>query len=269
MILDNFIEMASEQLNKLGREKMSSLYPRDFEVYMCALELVDDNLFPVDYFAFPVMPKSITKNESEATTIQHSFNGITVFNKKGYIPDELTIQGDFGRSFKIIQPTKGIEEDYAQLFRGIRISPSIENGYYKSEDVNNDSNLFKKLKLPYGIKTGFSCINILKSIIHKAKSHGDTGKTYKLYFYNPALGENYLVVPAKNPLSFSQSEQTSNMIWQYTLNLIVIADLEDVECINQSDKHMQYSFTADKILGNISTLQSMTMSYNQMDILKR
>ena len=268
MILDNAIEIASSQLSKLGKDKMSQLYPRDFEVYMCALELVDDNLFPVDYFAFPVMPRSITKTESEATTIQHSFSGITVFNKKGYIPDELNIQGDFGRSFKLISPIKGAEESYAQ-FRGVRVSPSIENGYYKSEDVNNDNNLSVKNSLPYGIKTGFGCINVLKSIIHKAKSHGDTGKTYKLYFYNPALGENYLVVPSKNPLILSQVEQTSNMIWQYTLNLIVIADLEDVEYRNKSDKHMQYSFTADKVLGNISTMQSMVMGYRNMDLLKR
>lgn len=268
MILDTGIDIISSQFSKLGKEKMSQLYPRDFEVYMCALELVDDNLFPVDYFAFPVMPRSITKTESESTTIQHSFNGITVFNKKGFIPDELNIQGDFGRSFKIMSPIKGVEEEYAS-FRGVRVSPSIENGYYRSEDVNNDDNISVKTTLPYGVKTGFGCINILKSIVSKAKAHGDTGKTYKLYFYNPALGENYLVVPAKNPLVLSQTEQSSNMVWQYTLNLIIIADLEDVEYRNKNDKHMQYSFTADQILGNITTLQSLSMSYSNLNLSKR
>ena len=52
--------------------------------------------------------------------------------------------------------------------------------------------------------------------------------TFKLYMYNPALGENYLVVPSNNPISLSQNDNESNMIWEYSLNLTIIAPMERV-----------------------------------------
>ena len=222
MIHNAAINTIAENLIKGGKLKLSQLYPRDFEIYMCALELVTPDGDTVDYFAFPIMPKSISKGEAEATTVQHGFNSTTVFSKEGFIPKEINLQGDFGRVFKYVFFES---EEY---YRGLRFS--INEGYYNANLVNNSKAVVKKVaEIPEGIKTGFGCIKVLQAIIDKAKAHDETGRSFRLYFYNPALGESYLVVPTKSPLSLSQNEQSSNMIWQYSLTLTIIADLNDVQ----------------------------------------
>ena len=267
----NILSAIEQQIFSLGKEELHKKFPRDFELYMCALELVDSNNNPVDFFTFPIMPNNISKSESEATTMQHSFSGITIFNKSGFIPDELNIQGDFGRSFKLIP----FEKDNNEAPQAYKVPPelglAISDGYYTSDSINADSPK-KVMSFPYGITTGYGCIKILQSIIHKAKSRSQTGETYKLYFYNPALGENYLVIPNKNPLSFSQNVQSSNMVWQYNLNLLIIADMDDVtigDGSNRQTKKLGYAFTADKLLGGITTSSSWAMSYRNMIVSTR
>ena len=227
-----------------GRDGMAKQYPRDFELYMCALELVDDNDDTVDYFGFPVMPSNISKTETEATTVQTSFTGITVFNKQGYTPDEISIEGDFGRAFKLLS----WEED--GYYPGFATQKAIEDGFYTSDQINSN---FKDIKQEFlvGVKTGFGCTKILQSIIHKAKSHGPTGMTYKLYLYNQALGESYLVVPTKQPLTLSQNEQSSNMIWKYQLNLVIIADLNDVKNNKKSKSELQTSLSSEQVVKSV------------------
>jgi len=237
---------------------------------MCAIELVDGNDLPIDYFMFPVMPKNIVKTEVEATTIQQSFKGITVFNKAGFIPNDLNIQGDFGRSFKLMQDTRANAELSSYDYKSILASTSISEGYYTSATINSRSKTVKKdSEFPLGIKTGYGCSKILQAIIDKAKAFSPSGRTYKLYFYNPALGENYLVVPSKNPLTWTQNEQSSNMIWQYSLSLIIIADLNDVENQRPRKKQLSYAFTADQLLGGITTTSSLRMSYRNMLVSTR
>ena len=231
------------------RTDLSKKYPRDFEVYMCALELVDHNDDTVDYFAFPVMPSNIHKTETEATSIQTSFSGITVFNKQGYTPDDLSLDGDFGRGFKLMPG-----EDNG-FYKGVGMT--IKAGYYTSDSINAKGVVEAKMEYIEGVKTGFGCIKILQSIIHKAKAHSPGGVTYKLYFYNQALGEAYLVVPTKSPLSFSQSEQSSNMIWKYQLNLSIIADLNDVKNNRKAKGSLQSSLSPDASLAKASNKKEL------------
>lgn len=256
MIPSNVYNIITDQILSYGKQELAKKFPRDFEVYMCALELVDQDGSPVDFFLFPVMPRNISKNETESTSIQHSFSGITIFNKDGYIPDELTIDGDFGRSFKLIN-----NQD-SQYYKGIS-GVSISDGYYTSDSINTGV-VDKKMEFPYGVKTGFGCIKILQSILHKAKSHGPTGITYKLFFYNPALGENYLVVPTKSPLTLSQNEQSSNMVWQYRMSLVIIADLADVEDRQIDEKSMKNTLSVEQVLGGVSGPKSMALNYARM-----
>jgi hypothetical protein len=227
---------------------------------MCALELVDDNDDTVDYFQFPVMPSNINKTETEATTVQTSFSGITVFNKQGYTPDSINIEGDFGRSFKLLP------RDEDNYYKGVSLS--IEDGYYTSDQINAQ---FKDVKNEFmtGVKTGFGCIKILQSIIHKAKSHGPTGITYKLFFYNQALGESYLVVPTKEPLTFLQNDQSSNMVWRYQLSLVIIADLNDVKNNKKSNSSLQNNLSSENVVKGISDKKVLN-DYNKKssDLLK-
>jgi len=254
MFVNSLIQDISDRYIKDGKAKLAQNFPRDFELYMCALELVDPDGEQIDYFLFPIMPKNINKNETEATSVQFAFSGISVFNKDGFTPNELIITGDFGRALKMVELNK------ESLVRGINYS--ISEGYYSSSDVNLGKNFVTKVsEIPFGIKTGFGCIKILQSIISKAKSHDSKGRTFHLYFYNPALGESYLVVPTKNPLVLSMNDQSTNMIWQYTLNLVIIADLNDVD----NSRHI-----IDNGVLNFNTIQkSIWDSKNLVDGVNR
>ena len=198
MIENQALNIVSDLLIQKGKQALHSLFPRDFELYFCALELTDPDGNIVDYFQFPVMPKNITKTESEATTVQTSLSGVTIFNKDAYTPNNLMVSGDFGRSFKLDFFELG------NLYKSLIFS--IRDGYYTADDVNSQTKSKKKsAEIPMGIKSGYGSIKIMQSIIDKAKSHDSRGRTYRLYFYNLALGESYLVVPTKEPLKLSQS----------------------------------------------------------------
>lgn len=233
------IDRIESTLLTLGKTALANKYTRDFEVYMCAIELTTYNGDTIDYFAFPVMPSSISKTEAEVTTIQHSLNGITVFNKDGFIPKELRIQGNFGRMMKVI-----FNDSNVMKFKAINYS--IDKGFYSAQDLNTNDSKTKVIELPYGIKTGYGCTKILQSIIDKAKGYDVDGKNFRLLFYNSALGESYLVVPTKNPLELSQNEGQSNMIWNYTLNLTIIADLKYVNFNNNGVGYKKSLSTATK-----------------------
>lgn len=245
-----------------GREYLHNKFPRDFEIYICALELVDPDGNPIDYFAFPINPKSITKTISESTFMQYSLRGITVFNKDGYYPDQLVIQGDFGRSFKL---TEFGQDEY---YRGLRYS--IMDGYYTSNDVLRDgSPKFKVEELPRGIKSGYGCIKILESIIDKAKSRDSSGRNFRLYFHNQALGESTLVVPTSNPLTLSQNVLDSNMVWQYNLNLICIADLNDLDTQFSQDVKEKRPLNTYNILKSASTQPGYIQRVNDFIVKNR
>ncbi|HQF50624.1 MAG TPA: hypothetical protein PK588_07630, partial [Paludibacteraceae bacterium] len=67
----------------------------------------------------------------------------------------------------------------------------------------------------------------LQAIIHKSDGSDQQG-SYRLYLYNFALGESYLVVAPPKALVFEQNDAQTNMIWNYTLNLTIIAPLEQI-----------------------------------------
>lgn len=216
-----FKNLVMEQLASAGRAALSGLFPRDFEYYLVALELTTFDGDTIDFFSFPIMPSSITKTETAKTSIYQTLGGITVINSDAYTPEDLTLTGDFGRAFKLMVGNFG---DQFVSFKGVKFSNT--QGIYHSDEI--DANLAKKIPDFNGIvKSGFGCIKILQSIIDRATGH-DNGKPFRLYFYNLALGESYLVVPTKNPLVLSQNEN-KNIIWNYTLNLTIVAPLDRVD----------------------------------------
>lgn len=204
--------------SSVGKAALHTLFPEDFEYYSISLELTtfDDNT--IDYFVFPIMPKSISKTEAVRINVKKSLSTITVINSKSFIPQEISIKGDFGRAFNVL--LKGSESTVFRAFRFAR-----DNGIKKIQDLSPSYVSKRTAVFDPVIKTGYGCIKILQSIINKANGTDDKGRPFKLYLYNPALGENYLVVPSPNPLILDQNNQQNNMIWGYTLNLTAIAPI--------------------------------------------
>jgi len=214
-------EQISQTYHTFGKTLANILFPRDFEVYMCGLELTDFDGNTIDYFIFPVTPDSIQKIENERITFVRTFGGITILDSDSYTPGQLSISGSFGRNFKLLLRNK---ENLTLSFKGLRFSK--ESGVYSANDVNSKFRDVLPDFMPT-IKTGFGCIKILQTIINKAKGN-DNGRPFRLYFYNPALSEDYLVIPTKSPLQLSQDINSSNMVWKYSLSLDIVSPLENI-----------------------------------------
>ncbi len=205
-------------VNTVGRAALSSLYPFDIEVYLMALELTDAAGDTIDYLTFPIMPDQITKSEPTRTSIKKTSGGITVLSSNSYVPQDIQIKGSFCRSFKVLINPKEQGES------GVAFSTS--RGVYDLTQVNTRTSniIFRPPIFNIGVKTGYGAIRILKSIVNKANGVDLNGEPFRLYFYNLALGESYLVTIPPTGITVSQSLD-KNMIWQYTLNMTTLAPL--------------------------------------------
>ncbi len=213
-VSDRFLQLASD----LGRAGLNALYPSEFEVYVLALELVDSRNQTVDYFTFPVMPKSITHNYGVINNVKKTFGGITTLNTTTFVPVDIVLQGNFGRRLRFLLGD--------ELIDAAAIAFSTVGGALSKQDLAPNAVRTRSGTFSTRIKTGYGCIKILQAILDKSSTLDQYNNPYKLYYYNPAIGESYLVTVA-TPFSFSQNEQM-NMIWNYVLNLKAIAPLSGV-----------------------------------------
>lgn len=193
---------------QIGKAALNSLYPNDFEYYLCAFELVSEGK-TVDYFVFPIQPSSITKTEPNRNNIKTSMSGTTVLRNKSFLPQEIVLKGNFGRRFKILT-TQGVAFSNTITLNRQESSLGIKTPVFSA-----------------GIKTGYGATKTLQNLLQKSNKVNKNGKPYQLYFYNMAFGESYLVTIPPSGIVFSQSEE-KNMIWEYTLNLKVLAPLSEV-----------------------------------------
>lgn len=195
--------------NQIGRAALNSFYPSDVELYLCAFELVSNNKTEA-YFVFPIQPSSIQKIEPTRTNVKVSISGVTVLRNSSFIPQEISIKGNFGRRFKILTGLEGV---------GFGASLSKDNGL-----------IFDTPSFSTSIKSGYGATKLLQKIIRDSQKLDSIGKPKRLYFYNMALGESYLVTIPPSGISFTQTED-QNMIWQYSVTMTILAHLKDVSGI--------------------------------------
>jgi len=218
-IVRTVIEKLGGDVSSAFKASRNVLFPYDFEYYMCALELTTFSGDVIDYFAFPIMPNSLQKVEANRTSTYRTFGGVVVLGSDSFTGGRITVQGNFGRSFRFLVRGGDIVFGRGLLF-------SSKKGIRKASDIKNKAKEIFPDFYP-GVKSGFGCIKILQSIIDKSKGN-DNGEPFKLYFHNPALSESYLVVAQKEPLTLSQEVGSSNMIWNYNLSLDIISDMSNL-----------------------------------------
>jgi hypothetical protein len=204
----NFVQNTAKNLiTSLGRQTAHFLYPNEIDYYFIAFELVDSQERTVQYFAFPVNPKSIMFNDPEATKVQRTLGGITSLKTTTFDPKNYTIQGDFGRNFK-------------RVIGGNPFSFSALNFGFDLQALK-----LTVQELSIEVKSGYGCIKLFERIIKRAKELDEEGNPYKLYFYNTSLNQQYLVEP--QDLNFTMDIQ-NNMIWNYNFRFVATARIEDV-----------------------------------------
>lgn len=197
-----------DEVTQIGRSILNVRYPKEFELYICALELVDQNGNTLKYFVFPVMPSSIEESQPQITNVKKTLGGIIVLSNPTFIPGDISLSGNFGRKFRVL-----LGKTYLDLTSSFK----IDVGRVNNQDTNP---VFSDY-----VKTGYGCCKILEEIVQDSKII-DSGGVRRLIFHNPSLGNSYLVKPMSFRFSMSQE---SNMIWNYSLGMKTIALLEDLQ----------------------------------------
>ncbi len=226
-------ERYKELLNLFGRSGLNAMFPNDFEAYMLAFELVDSLGSTIDFFSLPIMPNNISITEPEITNIKKTAGGVISLKSDSFIPKSINIVGNFGRNLKVLLRDKVVD------FKSFTSNLNINNSDFQGSVV----------------KTGFGATKVFQSILNGSKSIDNYGEPVKLFMYNFAFSESYVVEVIDK--TFSQSVESSNSIWNYNISLKAVATLESVI---QDTGSLISSVSTSTIQGGINVLASRISS---------
>lgn len=222
MSLESNVRRFQALNTSLGKRALNALFPDDFELYIFAFELVNGDDQTEDYFIFPINPTSISEPNQPIQSFKKTAGGITVLNTTTFAPTTINIQGNFGRKFKFLAGSLLVN------FSAIGFKPTA--GQIKQ--------VFSK-----SFKTGYGCYREMGRILEKSNTLDNKGQPYSLYFYNLALGHNYLVKFMELSPSMTQD---SNMIWNYNLSLKSLCRIEDI--VKKDKRSLTASMSAKSFL---------------------
>lgn len=211
MSIENAISKRLGILTQIGKVGLNISHPKEFELYLCALELTDENYNTLQYFVFPVMPTTMDETQTFMSNVKKTLGGVTVLNTPTFIPRDITLAGTFGRKFRVL-----LGQDYTEFLSSFK---TIDNNLTIGSLLNGITQVFDDR-----IKTGYGCLKILEEIINSANIVDDLGSR-RLILHNPAVGNSYLIKPQS--LKLSQSQET-NMIWSYSISMKAVASLEHI-----------------------------------------
>ena len=179
-------EQYIEQLKRPGgRAALSVALPNDFELYLIAIEIRDDEGIPggviKDFMVFPVNPDSILYVQNNIASVTKTMGGIHIDDNDTFIPRPINLRGNFGRNFKIF--------------------------------LNGDRAI--------DLKTGYGTTKYLEKMVDLSRQKNNNGKPYRTILHNLSFGSSYTV--NIDDCKFNQDVNGSNMIWNYDLNVTAVA----------------------------------------------
>jgi hypothetical protein len=206
-------------LSDLTRPGAHALFPNDFEYYLCALELVNSRGIIVDYFIFPVTPGQMSYNEPQVTNIKKTAGGVTVLKSSTFTPIDITLSGTFGRKLRLLLGQQRVG------FTAVRFSTN--GGIWSKAAAMAKTVLSIKPNFSPGVKTGYGATKILQAMCDKSTGLDKRNKPYRLNLFNLALNANHMVEVVN--LTLTQDKSASNMMWNYSLSLKAVANLDDLQ----------------------------------------
>lgn len=240
MSIESVIKNRDSILTNFGKIALNIQFPQEFELYVNALELVEAGGKTLRYFIFPIMPSAIDEHRPEITNVKKTLGGIVSVSNSTFVPKQIDLRGSFGRKFKIL-----VGEDFIDLAQSL---------------ISGDGGSIFDIRA----KTGYGCCKILQDIVEQSKIVDPQGPR-RLYYYNLALGNSYLVKPMK--LHFSMTEETNNMIWNYNLQLTGLAQL-DQTLNNFKSKTVQLTIDsyvqkqANRLISNLAKIVTQNDTLN-------
>lgn len=218
-----------ELLELVGRSGLNSLYPDDFEIYIIAFELVDSLGNTLEYFSLPIMPSNISITEPEITNIKKVNKGVVSLKTDSFIPKDITLSGNFGRNLKILIRDKVVD------FKSFAGSLNLLSNEFQGPTI----------------KTGYGTTKVFQSILDGSKILDQRSKPTRLYFYNFAFNDNYVVEVVDK--TFTQSRDSSNLIWNYNVSLKAVAPMNNT--VNDKNSLIS-SLTTSGIQKRVNSLAS-------------
>lgn len=209
-------------LSTIGRSALNAQYPDEVELYVVALELVDDTGKTLKYFIFPVMPSNLEENQPSLTNIKKTAAGVTVLSTPTFVPVDISVSGTFGRRFRAL-----IGNNFEEIIQAFNVQSTQLTADTGSNPPNSQFDV--------QVKTGYGCLKILESILKEADVVDANGKR-RLIFYNPAFGTSYVVKPGSFKIAMSQE---TNMMHQYSFSLRGVAPLSAIQSAQQRQEEAQ------------------------------
>ena len=221
--VNSVVENARGALVTIGKAALHTLAPDNFEYYMCSLELLDSSGNTKGFMSFVVMPNNILENKTQIATITKTNKGVSTLFNSTFVPRDISIQGTFGRKFRLLLGMKETENVSTIPFFGGNMGFSVL-----------DSDVL--------IKTGYGLTKMLKNMVEASTKLDDQGNPCILIFNNYALNTHY-----------SQSIE-NNMLWYYSLEMKAVAPASAVK--SQKEQNAKFLTTVAsgaiaKGIGNI------------------
>lgn len=205
--VNSVVENVKSVALTVGKSALHALAPDNFEYYMCSLELIDSQGNTKGFMTFTVMPNNIMETKSQIASITKTNKGIvSVFNST-FVPRDISIQGTFGRKFRLLLGMKEVKNVSQIPFFGGNLGFNFSDG---------DSL----------IKTGYGLTKMLKNMVDSSYKLDDKGNPCILIFNNYALNTSYIVEVLQS--SFSQSVE-NNILWYYSLEMKAVAPADAVK----------------------------------------
>lgn len=256
--INSVVENVREIGATIGKAALHTLAPDDFEYYMCSLELLDSNKTTKGFMTFVIMPNNIMESKTQIATITKTNKGISTLFNSSFVPRDISIQGTFGRKFRLILGMKEVENVSVIPYFGGNLGFDVMDG-----DVL--------------IKTGYGLTKMLKKMVDASSQLDDQKKPCILLFNNYALNTHYVVEVMQS--SFSQSLE-NNMLWYYSLEMKAIAPADVVKSQQEQNAKFLKSVASGAIakgIQNVLTdvwrstygLRSEVGGLNEMDGLIR
>lgn len=208
-------------LRDIGKAGVNAMFPNDFEYYALTIELVDSKGRTVMYLTFPVNPDSIVYDNVTVTSVKKTMGGTSTLDNETFVPKTISIQGTFGRKFKLL------------------IAPPI----LPDANINSNPGLqIKELAFDPKLKTGYGVMKLLEKMIDRSSTLDQYNQPYRLYFYNPTLNHNFWVKATRHLIQ--QDKQSSNMLWKYDIQLTAIAPLDRIVELDKGSLLLRTSLAA-------------------------
>ena len=196
-------------ISNIGRAGLHALAPDDFEYYACTFELINYFGETEDIFHFPVMPNGIQIGRQSLVSIKKTGQGYLSQFSNSFAGRSISLSGTFGRKFRLLINNIG--------------GKNLASGGLQQFDLN--------------VKTGYGALKLLERLVERSFELDPVYKMpRRLIFHNYTLNHNHVV----EIINFQQSQSLeNNMIWNYTLEMKMLADIKEWQNANSKKGHLK------------------------------